>query len=105
MYAVFESGGKQHSVSVGDVVYVEKLKVDDGSSFSFDKVLMLSDGKVSHFGKPYVAGATIVANALKTAKSKKIRVFKYKPKKNYKRTIGHRQFYTKLEIKAINFKN
>lgn len=105
MYAVIKSGGKQHSVSVGDVIYVEKLDVADGSEYSFDEVLMVSSDKGLFFGKPYVEGASVSADVVKTGKRKKIRVFKYKPKKNYKRTYGHRQFYTKLEIKAINLKS
>lgn len=105
MYAVIESGGKQHSVSVGDVVFVEKLDVSDGAKVNFDKVLMLSSDKGLVFGKPYVKGASVSADVIKTGRSKKIRVLKFKSKKNYKRVQGHRQFYTKLEIKDIKFKN
>ena len=103
MYAIIKTGGKQKSVSVGDFVYVEKLDVADGAEYKFDKVLLVNNDKVVKIGDPYVKGASVSAGVIKTAKGKKIRVFKYKPKKNYKRTYGHRQFYTKLEIKAINF--
>ena len=105
MYAVIESGGKQHSVSVGDVIYVEKLDVADGSQVNFNEVLMVSSDKGLALGKTYVKGASVSADVIKTGKRKKIRVFKYKPKKNYKRTYGHRQFYTKLAIKSIDLKN
>lgn len=105
MYAVIESGGKQYSVGVGDIIYVEKLNVADGSKFDFEKVLMISNDNGVVLGKPFVDGASVSADVVKTDKRKKIRVFKYKPKKNYKRTYGHRQFYTKLKIESINFKN
>ena len=102
MYAVIETGGKQHRVSVGDVIYVEKLEVESGKDFSFDKVVAVGkeDGLV--VGAPYVDGASVLATAIKTAKAKKITVFTYRPKKDSKRKMGHRQPYTKVEIKSIN---
>ncbi len=102
MYAVIETGGKQHRVSVGDVIYVEKLDVESGGSFSFDKVVAVGkeDGMV--VGAPYVDGASVSAEVIKNGKAKKITVFTYRPKKDSKRKMGHRQPYTKLEIKAIN---
>lgn len=103
MYAVIETCGKQQSVKVGDVIYLDKLNVLDGSEYRFENVLMLNNDNMLKIGQPYVDGASVVASVVKTAKRKKLRVFKYKPKKNYKRTYGHRQFYTKLEIKSINF--
>ncbi len=102
MYAVIETGGKQHRVSVGDVIYVEKLDVESGASFSFDRVVAVGkeDGMV--VGAPYVDGASVSAEVIKNGKAKKITVFTYRPKKDSKRKMGHRQPYTKLEIKAIN---
>lgn len=102
MYAVIETGGKQYRVNVGDTIYVEKLKVEDGSDFSFDKVIAVGKDDGIVVGDPYVNGATVSAKVIKSGKSKKITVFTYKPKKDSKRKIGHRQPYTKLEIKAIN---
>ena len=84
MYAVIETGGKQYRVSTGDTIFVEKLDVNEGDEVVFDRVLLVSqDGKIQ-VGKPYVEGAKVVAKAVKQGKQKKIIVFKYKPKKNYK---------------------
>ena len=102
MFAVVEIGKKQYSVKAGDSVYVEKLNVKEGEEFLIDKVVVLEkDGKIN-FGKPFINGAKIAAKVEKNGKRKKIRVFKYKPKKNYKRTYGHRQQYTLLKI--VDFK-
>jgi len=102
MYAIIETGGKQYKVQEGDVIFVEKLAAEDGAQVTFDKVLAVSnEGKVN-FGSPLVAGATVEAKVLGQGKSKKIIVFKYKPKKGYKRKQGHRQPYTKVQIEKIN---
>lgn len=101
MYAVIETGGKQYKVLEGDVIYVEKLEVEGGDKVNFDKVLYLSNGDQTSFGTPYVAGASVEASVVKNGRGKKIRVFKYKAKKNYRRRQGHRQPYTKLQISKI----
>jgi len=101
MYAIVETGGKQIRVEVGAKVYVEKLDVKVGESYTFDKVLLVSD-KAAKVGTPYVKGATVVAKVEKQGLSKKIRVFKYKAKANEHKTIGHRQPYTCLVIESIN---
>jgi large subunit ribosomal protein L21 len=101
MYAIFETGGKQFKVEAGDVVFAEKLNVNVDETVVFDKVLYVSDGKTVKVGAPYVKGATVTAKVLKQGKDKKITVFTYKPKKNEKRKLGHRQPYTKLEIVSI----
>ena len=101
--AVIVTGGKQYRVAEGDVIFVEKLEGEAGMSFKFDKVLAVVDGENATFGKPYVEGATVSANLVKTGKGKKIRVYKMKPKKGYRRTQGHRQPYTKVQIETINF--
>lgn len=101
MYAVIETGGKQYKVEEGDVVFVEKLDVEEGTNVDFDKVLLVSkEGDVAA-GKPYVDGAKVEATVLEQGKSKKIVVFKYKAKKNYRKKQGHRQPYTKLKIENI----
>lgn len=100
MKAVIETGGKQYLVEEGKVLYIEKLDAEAGSEITFDKVLM-ADGVL---GKPYVKGATVTATVEKNGKAKKVLVFKYNSKKNYRRTQGHRQPYTKVTVKSINVK-
>ena len=101
-HAVILTGGKQYRVAEGDVIFVEKLCAEAGETVKFDSVLAVIDDESSVFGTPVIEGASVSANVLKNGKSKKIRVYKMKPKKNYRRTQGHRQPYTKLEISAIN---
>lgn len=102
MYAIVETGGKQYKVSEGDVLFIEKLEVADGAEVTFDKVLLVSKDNGVVVGSPVVAGATVTANVLKHGKAKKIIVFKYKSKKNYRRKAGHRQPYTQVQIAKIN---
>lgn len=97
MKAIFVTGGKQYYVSEGDVIYVEKLPNDAGSEVEFTEVLYV-DGKT---GSPTVKGAKVVGTIEKHGKKKKIVVFKYRPKKKYRKTQGHRQPYTKVTIKKI----
>lgn len=97
MKAVIETGGKQYIVEEGSVIYIEKLDNEAGSEVVFSNVLMVND-KV---GRPYVAGAKVKATIDKHGKQKKVVVYKYKPKKKYRRTQGHRQPYTKVTIKKI----
>ena len=101
MYAVIVAGGKQYKVAEGDVLYIEKLGVDADSEVTFDNVLAVSTDKGFKAGKD-AAKATVNAKVLKNGKGKKITVFTYKPKKNEKRKMGHRQPYTKVEITKIN---
>ncbi len=100
MKAIFITGGKQYLVSENDEIFVEKLDVEAGKQVEFDEVLYV-DGKV---GEPFVKGAKVIAEVLKQGKNKKIKVFKYKSKKKYRKTQGHRQPYTKLVIKKIEVK-
>lgn len=97
MKAIFVTGGKQYYVSEGDTIYVEKLPQEAGSEVTFDEVLYV-DGKT---GNPTVKGAKVVGTIEKHGKQKKIVVFKYRPKKKYRNTKGHRQPYTKVTIKSI----
>ncbi len=97
MKAVIETGGKQYYVTEGTILYVEKLDAEAGSKVELDKVLMVND-KV---GNPYVDGAKVIGEVVKQGKNKKIIVFKYNAKKNYRKKQGHRQPYTKIEIKKI----
>ncbi|RXZ84529.1 50S ribosomal protein L21 [Paenibacillaceae bacterium] len=101
MYAIIETGGKQYKVSEGDVLYIEKLNATEGDSFTFDKVLAVSNGEGLTTGTPVVAGASVAATVEKHGKGEKIVVYKYKAKKNYRRKQGHRQPYTKVTIGKI----
>ncbi len=101
MKAVIVTGGKQYTVSEGDVLYIEKLNAEEASIVTFDQVLAVLDGANSKIGAPVVAGASVEAKVLKNGKGKKLVVFKYKPKKNEKTKMGHRQPYTKVEITKI----
>ncbi|MBM7706658.1 50S ribosomal protein L21 [Chryseomicrobium sp. FSL W7-1435] len=101
MYAIIETGGKQIKVEAGQEIYIEKLNVDADETVTFDKVLFVGGNDVK-VGAPFVEGATVTAKAVKNGKAKKITVFKYKAKKNYRKKQGHRQPYTKLVVDAIN---
>ena len=101
-HAVIVTGGKQYRVAEGDVVFVEKLAANAGDTVTFDQVLCVVDDENTVIGTPVVEGASVTANVLKTGKAAKIRVYKMKPKKGYRRTQGHRQPYTKVEISKIN---
>lgn len=102
MYAIIETGGKQYKVSEGDVIFIEKLEVEEGAEVTFDKVLMVGEGDDVKVGAPVVEGAAVKAKAVKNGKAKKVIVFKMKRKKNERKKKGHRQPYTKVEITAIN---
>ena len=102
MKAVIVTGGKQYTVSEGDVLFIEKLGVEAEETVKFDQVLAVLDGENSKIGAPVVEGAAVEAKVVKNGKGKKITVFKYKAKKNEKKKIGHRQPYTKVQITAIN---
>ena len=97
MKAIIETGGKQYTVTEGTEIYVEKVTGEAGDTVTFDKVLML-DGKV---GMPYVENSKVVGEIVKQGKQKKVVIFKYNAKKNYHKTQGHRQPYTKIVIKSI----
>ncbi len=103
MYAVVVTGGKQYKVAEGDVLYVEKLTADFDSTVELDNVLLVGkDNGETVVGKPMVEGAKVTAKVLAQGKAKKVVVFKYKPKKDYRKKQGHRQPYTKIQIEKIN---
>ena len=101
LYAVFESGGKQHKASEGDVIFLERLAAEVGESVKFEKVLAFSDDGDIKIGEPYLEDAYVEAKVLAHGKDKKIVVFKYKSKKGYRRKQGHRQPYTKVSVEAV----
>lgn len=102
MYAIIETGGKQYKVCEGDVIKVEKLDVEAGSTYTFDKVLSVADGENVKFGAPTVAGASVSSSVIGNGKAKKVIVYKYKPKKGFHKKKGHRQPFTMLKIEKIN---
>ena len=101
MYAIIETGGKQIKVEQGSKIFVEKLDAEVGSDVKIEKVLFIG-GEATKVGAPYVKGASVDCKVEKQGLGKKIRVFKYKAKANERKTIGHRQPYTCLIVKAIN---
>ncbi|RKS85781.1 LSU ribosomal protein L21P [Orbus hercynius] len=101
MYAVFQSGGKQHRVSEGQVVRLEKLEVETGSQIVFDKVLMVANGENIQVGAPFVEGATVKAEIVEHGRGDKIKIVKFRRRKHYRKQQGHRQWFTDVKITAI----
>ncbi len=101
MYAIIKTGGKQYLVREGDVIRVEKLNTEEGSVVTFDEVLAINDDESLKVGTPALEGAKVEAKVIKHGKGKKIIVFKYKPKKNYRKKQGHRQPFTQVQISKI----
>lgn len=102
MFAIVETGGKQYQVRKGTVLRVEKIDAAEGDLVVLDKVLAVDRDGEFQAGTPYVSGAQITASVLRQGKAKKILVFKYKPKKNYRRRKGHRQLFTELKVQEIS---
>ena len=102
MYAIIETGGKQYKVAEGDVIKVEKLAVEAGQEYAFDKVLVVAKDSDVTVGAPYVAGAKVSASVIGDGKEKKVVVYKYKPKKGFPKKKGHRQPVPKLQIQSIS---
>ena len=101
MFAVFQSGGKQHRVAEGDVVQLEKLDVEPGEEVVFDQVLMVGEGADVNVGSPFIEGGQVKGEVLRTDRGKKVRVIKFKRRKDYMRRQGHRQWFTEVKITAI----
>jgi large subunit ribosomal protein L21 len=101
-YAIIETGGKQYRVAVGDSIAIEKLPVETGAEVTFERVLMVGGDGSSRVGTPLVSGASVVGRVDAQSRGPKIIVFKYKPKKRYRRRTGHRQALTRVAITGIN---
>lgn len=102
MYAIIKTGGKQYRVSEGDVISVEKLNVASGEKIVFDEILIVENDGELQIGAPVVTGATVEGTVVQQGKEKKIVVFKYKPKKDYRKKQGHRQPFTRVKIEKIS---
>ena len=101
MYAVIESGGKQHRVEKGEILQLEKLDAATGDKVKFDKVLLVGEGESVKIGKPYVQGGQVTAEVLREGRGDKIKIIKFNRRKHYKRQQGHRQWYTEVKITSI----
>ena len=102
MYAVVLSGGKQHKVSVGDVIQLETLPADVGDTYSFDKVLLLADGDKIKVGQPYLADAKVAAEIVSFGRGKKVEILKFKRRKHHMKRMGHRQDFVEVKITDIS---
>jgi len=102
MYAVIESGGKQHRVVEGEVLRLEKLNSATGEVVDFDKVLLVADGDDVKVGAPYVAGGAVKAEIISHGRGDKVRIIKFKRRKHYRKQQGHRQWYTEVKITGIS---
>lgn len=100
-FAIFETGGKQYKASVGDVLKVEKLDIEEGKKVVFDKILLVDNGKDTTIGTPHIDGAKIEAKVIEIGKAKKVDVVQYKSKSRYFKRRGHRQPFSKIEVIAI----
>ncbi len=101
LYAIVETGGKQYRVSPGSIVRVEKVSGERGNTWVFDKVLAISDGESLKVGRPYVQGAAVKGTIIRQAKARKVLVFKYRAKTNYRKRYGHRQHFTEIRVESI----
>ena len=102
MHAIIVTGGKRYKVAEGETLFIEKLPNEAGDQVVFGEVLAILDGDSATIGTPTVSGASVEAKVVKNGKGKKIRIFKYNPKKGYRKRQGHRQPYTKVEITKIS---
>ena len=101
MYAVIKTGGKQYRVAKGDIIQVEKLDVEEGSSIDFDNVLMVGEGEDVKIGAPYVEGSKVTATVTSQMRGEKIEIMKFRRRKHHQKKTGHRQYLTQIEISAI----
>jgi large subunit ribosomal protein L21 len=102
MYAVFKTGGKQYRATTGDILKVEKIESEKGATVELDQVLMVGEGEDVKIGAPYLEGGKVTATVVDHGRREKIKVIKFKRRKNYRRQMGHRQYFTQIEITGID---
>lgn len=102
MYAVIQSGGKQHRVSEGQVVRLEKIDAEKGSTIDFDKILMVGEGADLALGAPYLEGAKVSGEVVEQGRGKKVKIVKFKRRKHHLKRMGHRQWFTEVKITGIS---
>ena len=102
MYAVFKTGGKQYRATTGDVIKVEKIEAEKGATLELDQVLMVGEGEDVKIGAPFLEGGKVTVTVLDHGRREKIKVIKFKRRKNYRRQMGHRQYFTQIEITGID---
>lgn len=101
MYAVIKTGGKQYKVALGDVIQIEKLAVEEGSSIDFDDVLLVADGEKIEVGTPIVSGGKVSAMVRAQGRAPKIKIIKFRRRKHHRKQMGHRQYFTEIEVTRI----
>ena len=102
MYAVFKTGGKQYRATTGDILKVEKIEAEKGATVELDQVLMVGEGEDVKIGAPYLEGGKVTATVVDHGRHKKIKIIKFKRRKNYRKQMGHRQYFTQIEITGID---
>lgn len=102
MYAVFQSGGKQHRVAEGQVVRLEKLEVATGDTVEFDQVLMLSNGDDVTIGAPFISGGKVTAEVVNHGRADKVNIVKFRRRKHSRKQMGHRQWFTEVKITGLS---
>ena len=102
MYAIFKTGGKQYRATTGDILKVEKIEAEKGATVELDQVLMVGAGEDVKIGAPYLKGGKVTATVVDHGRHKKIKVIKFKRRKNYRKQMGHRQYFTQIEITGID---
>jgi large subunit ribosomal protein L21 len=102
MYAVFKTGGKQYRAATGDKIKVEKIEAEKGATVELDQVLMVGEGEDVKIGAPYLEGGKVTATVVEHGRREKIKVIKFKRRKNHRKQMGHRQYFTQLEITGID---
>jgi large subunit ribosomal protein L21 len=102
MYAVIQSGGKQHRVKEGQVVRLEKINAEKGATIDFDKILMVGEGADLALGAPYLEGAKVSGEVVEQGRGKKVNIVKFKRRKHHRKQMGHRQWFTEVKITAVS---
>jgi large subunit ribosomal protein L21 len=102
MYAVFKTGGKQYRAATGDVIKVEKIEAEKGSTVELDQVLMVGEGEDVKIGAPFLEGSKVTAKVVDHGRREKIKIIKFKRRKNHRKQMGHRQYFTQIEITGID---